>query len=967
MGTTAGYLSHLQSSLAARYVLDRELGRGGMACVYLAHDLRLGRDVAIKVLRPELAAGLGIERFLREVRIEAGLHHPHIVGLLDSGTVEQIPGGNSPAAPLPYYVMSYIAGESLRDRIARERQLPLDVALRITHEVGDALGYAHAQGVVHRDVKPGNILLADGHAWVADFGIARAISVAAGEQLTETGLAVGTPDYMSPEQASGDTILDGRSDVYALGCVLIEMLTGEPPFRGRTAQVILARHRSEPPPSVRILRPGVPEHVEGALHQALAKAAADRYQTVGEFLAALDSPRGATVGRPLGAGPSVPADRRRRMRIGMAALAVLVAGAGGYAMRERMTLLDPNRVVVFPLTERPARSQGDGSGEAVATYLGYALEGTAPLRWLDGWDFLDRRQRARLDGLTTAEAGTVARGANARYYLDGSIVWGLDSVTVVLRLHDVQGDSVLRRTGASALAGTGSLPQLGLRAMSELLPALLEPSRQVDLAALSERSPEAIASFLRGEQEYRQLHFDSALRHYVAAIQADSALSLAALKGGLAAAWLERPAEAQSLMAIAVRRQNLLPRKYRLFAEGGLRYWAGDADSAVSSFRQALAEDPRWTEAWMSLGEVYYHLLPRASPLDSLAEAAFAEAHRLDPDFTPALYHLVATALLRGETDLARAYFDTLRTSGADTTMQLPLALSFDCIARGPAGVDWADAVRRDPGSVLEAAHPLIAGPKQRACAHAAYRAVLQTAGVESRWGALLGLQGMLVAEGRYGELEILFASAKAADLPGRQLYLWDAVADSALDGEAAKVAVERGSDYAAMPGPNLWLLGAWEAHRGNAPAVRRIAAVLDSLARSGGRQDSVLARIMAAQATRVGGDTALAITQLSALTPSAPRAELQWQPWEAMAGERLALATLLLARQKFAAADSVAAGLENHRSVAFLPFLPAAIRLRARAAEAMGNRPLAAQLLRRLASLSPNSATPVVLKSLPQ
>ena len=271
--------------------------------------------------------------------------------------------------------------------------------------------------------------------------------------------------------------------------------------------------------------------------------------------------------------------------------------------------------------------------------------------------------------------------------------------------------------------------------------------------------------------------------------------------------------------------------------------------------------------------------------------------------------------------------------------------------------------MRRDPGVVLEVAQPLVSGARPRACARAAYRAVLDAPAIESRWGALLGLQGMLVAEGRYAELERLFASPQTSDLPGRLLYLWDAVADSALDSMAAVVAAERGTEYEAMSGPNLWLLGQWEAHRGNALAVGRIAAVLDSIARTGGRQDSVLASILGAQAARASGDTALAVARLSALTPSAPKAELHWQPWEAMASERLALAELLLARRSFAEADSVAAELDNHRSVAFLPFVPAALRLRLRAAEFRGQRSMAAELRRQLKSLRPESCGPVVLR----
>ncbi len=215
-------LDRLKTALADRYAIEQEIGAGGMATVYLAEDLKLHRKVAVKVLRPELAAALGPERFLREIEIAAKLHHPHILALHDSGEVDGF----------LYYVMPYVDGESLRDRLNREKQLPVEDALQIAREVADALGSAHRHDVIHRDIKPENILLEEGHAVVADFGIARAIHAAGGEQLTETGLAVGTPAYMSPEQAMGSKELDGRSDLYSLGCVLYEMLAGQPPFTG---------------------------------------------------------------------------------------------------------------------------------------------------------------------------------------------------------------------------------------------------------------------------------------------------------------------------------------------------------------------------------------------------------------------------------------------------------------------------------------------------------------------------------------------------------------------------------------------------------------------------------------------------------------------------------------------------------------------------------------------------------------
>ena len=283
-----GILDQLQGPLADRYRIERELGRGGMATVFLAHDLRHDRDVAIKVLHPELAASMGAERFEREIKLAAKLHHPHILGLFDSGET----------ASLFYYVMPFVPGESLRDRLTREQMLPIDDALQITYEVADALGAAHALGIVHRDIKPENILLAGGHALVADFGVARAASEA-GEKLTQTGMAVGTPTYMSPEQAMGETV-GPTSDLYALGCVAFEMLTGQPPFTGANARAIMARHTMEAVPSLRLVRDAVPEEVEEAILSVLAKVPADRPQTAKEFLDLLSAPGGTGVTRRLG-------------------------------------------------------------------------------------------------------------------------------------------------------------------------------------------------------------------------------------------------------------------------------------------------------------------------------------------------------------------------------------------------------------------------------------------------------------------------------------------------------------------------------------------------------------------------------------------------------------------------------------------------------------------------------------------
>lgn len=272
---------------ASRYAIVRELAKGSMATVYLAKDLKLDRPVALKLLRPELAASTANERFHREIAILAGLHHPHILQIHDSGVLEL--AGRPPA---PYYVMPFVQGESLRRRLARETQLPVDIAVRLSIEVADALAYAHARGIVHRDIKPDNILLETGHALVADFGIARAVDLAGGESLSLSGIRLGTPGYMSPEQAADDGLIDGRSDIYSLGCVLYEMLAGEPPFSGATMQAIFARHASDPMPSLRTVRAEVPGWLEDVLRKAMAKTPEGRYPNAERFAAALGGPLG---------------------------------------------------------------------------------------------------------------------------------------------------------------------------------------------------------------------------------------------------------------------------------------------------------------------------------------------------------------------------------------------------------------------------------------------------------------------------------------------------------------------------------------------------------------------------------------------------------------------------------------------------------------------------------------------------
>ena len=292
-------IGRLRIVLAARYHLERQIGMGGMATVYLARDVRHERKVAIKVLRPELAARLGRERFVQEIKVTANLQHPNILPLYDSGAVDEF----------LYYVMPYVEGESLRAKIHRDRQLSVEETIDIARAVAAALDYAHEHGIVHRDIKPENVLLQRGQALVADFGIALAVSAAGGTRLTETGLTIGTPHYMSPEQAAGDRVLDARSDIYSMGAMAYEMLTGDPPHNASTAQAVIAKILSDPPSPISRSRTLVPANVDAAVQRALAKSPADRFVRAAHFA---DAHADLDIGRPVLAQRVGPVGRHQR-------------------------------------------------------------------------------------------------------------------------------------------------------------------------------------------------------------------------------------------------------------------------------------------------------------------------------------------------------------------------------------------------------------------------------------------------------------------------------------------------------------------------------------------------------------------------------------------------------------------------------------------------------------------------------
>jgi tetratricopeptide (TPR) repeat protein len=596
-----------------------------------------------------------------------------------------------------------------------------------------------------------------------------------------------------------------------------------------------------------------------------------------------------------------------------------------------------------------------GAGEGVATYVGYALEGAAPLRWLEGWDWLDESQRAGSGAMTGEAAASISRAQRARFYIDGLIVRGQDSVTVVLRLHDVLGDSVVRQAGASARQPDVAVPQLGLQAVADLLPALLEPGRRVDITPLAQRRPAAVAAFLQGEHDYRRMNFSSALEHYRRAVREDSALAIAALKGSQAANWREQNEEALQLVEVARASEQGLPPRYASMAGGLEHYLRGNADSALLYYQRALTLAPSWGEAWTALAETYYHLLPSVASPDSLAESAFQQAVQADSEFTPPLLHLAEIALRRADVAGAAGLIRRFRRGEPDSLLAARLDLMLSCVRSGPAAANWSEAARRDPGLVLLAARLLSVGMAQPACAEAGFAAVLANdrAANNERWGALLGLQGLLTAQGRLPKVRALLDSDAAGQLGGPVLYVIVAGAGGGLDDRAGQVARGFGTEYDRMSTPVLWALGTWASHRDDTTSLKAIAGILARKAGPGTtRSDSLMAKVMAAHAALASGDTAAALYRFSALTPNAPLGEIEWQPWESLAGERLILAQLLLARGDYARAAEVASRLDAPQPVVYLSYLPAALAVRIQAAVGLGQRQLAERLRLRSAAL---------------
>jgi serine/threonine-protein kinase len=631
-------LERLRTALGDRYVVERLIGEGGMATVFLAEDRRHGRRVAIKTLRAELVASIGTDRFLREIRVAASLQHPNVLALYDSGNADG----------LLYYVMPLVEGESLRDRLVREHQLPIPEAIRITREAAQGLAYAHSHGVIHRDIKPENILLQDGHALVADFGIAQAVDVA-GADLTQTGMTLGTPRYMSPEQALGTSEIDRRSDVYSLGCVLYELLAGQAPFDGPSARAILARHSMDPVPSLRSVRQSIPDELESVVLQSLEKTPADRFQTMSEFVEILLDLETTVTRRhtaPRRTKSSAAISRRKRYARSVAGLALLMALVLGVWRFQHRADDEPG----------PTAGELDPRRMAVLYFAG--LPGSDSLDYLaDGLTegLIDELRRvAQLDvvsegGVAPYRDESIPRDSIARALGVGTIVMGslerdAERVRVTVRLVDGGSGAEFERSSLELPTGNPSEAQRALaRKATELIRTRLGEEVRLREQRGGTRNPEAWAAVQQANR-HRRLADEHAARgdsagsgrEFLAAEslytraerldpdwtepvlgRADLAYRRSRLAGDrpdVADRWIRQGADhvSRALTLDAYSAEALALR-------GNLRYWRWLLnlepnpararvllDAARTDLEAAVREDSAQAGAWATLSHLYY-------------------------------------------------------------------------------------------------------------------------------------------------------------------------------------------------------------------------------------------------------------------------------------------------------------------------------------------------------------------------
>jgi serine/threonine-protein kinase len=674
----------LQDALGGAYRVEQELGGGGMSRVFVAEETRLARRVVVKVLPPDLALEMRVDRFNREIQLSASLQHPHIVPLLAAGGHED----------LLYYTMPFVEGEALRTRLSRVGELPVRDAVRILKDVADALAYAHERGVVHRDIKPDNVLLSGHHAVVADFGVAKAVSQAKTESgLTSVGVALGTPAYMAPEQAAGDPNIDHRADIYAFGAMAYEMLTGSSPFAGMAPHQMLAAHVTEPVVVITDKRPALSPALAALVMACLEKNPADRPQSANDILQALENmvtPSGSVaITSPMATvRHALRRPRNRAFAVGAVALVVLL---GGWLVTRPRTppALDPNRIAVAPFDVLGSPDLALWR-EGLVDVLSRSLDGAGPLRTASP-TLIVRRWSGRADAQSAANLGRVT---GSKTVVFGSLVpAGSDSVRLTATVLDVAGPSALAdieiRENADRMDRLAD--SLTVRVLREL-----GRTRAIGLvrsASLGSRNLPALKAFLQGEQFLRRSEWDSSVAYLERAIALDSGFTLAWSHAGMAAGWQHRANDSLSRMyklRAGALNHGLAPRESLIVQSESLAavVYAGPAQLAgrwwtygrrlLSTLDEAVRRYPNDPELWYMLGDARYHAGGLAGVRSRAALDAFDRAIELDSSFTPSYVHAVALGLEFGDTGGGARYARPFLAAGAMGVYAKSTALVLD-------------------------------------------------------------------------------------------------------------------------------------------------------------------------------------------------------------------------------------------------------------------------------------------------
>ncbi|MBK5098716.1 MAG: protein kinase [Gemmatimonadetes bacterium] len=640
-------LDRLRAALTDRYTVEREIGRGGMATVFLAGDLKHGRKVAIKTLHPDLAQVVGTDRFLREIDLVAGLTHPHILPLHDSGEANGI----------LYFVMPFIEGETLAERLGREKQLPLDDVLRITREVALALDCAHDSGVIHRDIKPGNILFSSGEAVVADFGIGKAVHSVAGDDLTEVGLVAGTPVYMSPEQAEGERDIDGRSDTYSLACVTYEMLAGEPPFDGPTPQAIRARRAAGEVPGLVTIRNSVPPAMEAVVLKALSRTPADRYSTTGEFASALEDSAHQAAGQS-----------RKRTRIGSVAIAVaVIAAIWHFGFGGLPGTVKPAAAGFFNERDRVLVTEFEnGTGDPA---LGLALR-QAVITDLDQSEYVRvvgdetlRRALARMQLPDTARVDVTTGLDIARRQAYPAVVSG--GVIPVGSGYQLSAQIIETGTGEVAVrvreAANGEADLLdAFEALSRSLrrhlgESLLSIRRSKPLPEVTTASLEALELYALGLEFSRVGEIDAAMPLFERAVSLDSSFAAAHLALSIGHNNMSRMDEALAASERAYRFGERLPKRERYLSSAKYHADRGYLDSTAHYYELVLVLDPDNSGAANNLGDALENMGRYEEALER-----YLSSMEQDPDRWTAYWNAMSAARSLGRFELADSVLSEL-------------------------------------------------------------------------------------------------------------------------------------------------------------------------------------------------------------------------------------------------------------------------------------------------------------------